>query len=234
MYDNLLDPDRTVVPLDSETQRRLVKLVRLDKENIAKMGPYGWSKDERGFVPMWMLNKEKISTQCSFLPATGGVEYEFSAKAACSPPSAFSRQLSGRVPVDPRHLAQAQDCVDRFYRHYKARLQQNAEEFPFQPMMDYPDKFPSAKREKYFRQMVQQANGKRIPEQFYGELMVKTGEIYVGEPLRDPMDFDTTANRPRSIAAPARDCLGIPQAISDRLLKVAKATFPEFICGLNM
>lgn len=78
----------------------------------------------------------------------------------------------------------------------------------------YPEKFPSAKRDKYTKRIILQLAGERVQEHWSGTLMVKSGEQYFDVEEIKPTHFDRTPNRPRMIATPADTTLGLPQAIT--------------------
>jgi len=63
--------------------------------------------------------------------------------------------------------------------------------------------------------------------------MVKGGEVYVATEKCKPHEFDLTKNRPRLIANPFRNTLGLPQAISSIVQNHLKR-IESFVCGKNL
>jgi hypothetical protein len=83
-------------------------------------------------------------------------------------------------------------------------------DMPTPRLLDYPEKFAPSKRDIYLKQIIGQLAGAKIPEAWFGMVMVKSGEQYVDTVQIPQTQFDATRNRPRMIANPARQTLGIP------------------------
>jgi hypothetical protein len=111
------------------------------------------------------------------------------------------------VEADPIHQALFRDMADRLWEHFFSLLELDSLTTP--KFLDYPEKFPGPKRDKYSKQTILQLAGDKIPENWFGDAMVKSGEVYLREVGRQT-EFDYTQNRPRMIANPNLRTLGIP------------------------
>lgn len=103
---------------------------------------------------------------------------------------------------------------DRYWASKKDAIVSSLRSKKFDPL-SYPAKFPGNKNKKYTDNIVNEMRGtKAVPTQFFGNLMVKSGEIYQTGEAQQPHRLHNGSERPRCIVNPSDVMLGTVQALS--------------------